>query len=90
MSDTAPDAASGPPRIAIALVRQLDAAAALVFEACTDPRRLARWLTPGAGEVRDATCGSAAASASKAAIRTGAPTRCPASTWRSCRRGASR
>ncbi|SEI05232.1 hypothetical protein SAMN02799636_05165 [Methylobacterium sp. 275MFSha3.1] len=54
--DAAPDAASGPPRIAIALVRQLDAAAALVFEACTDPRRLARWLTPGAGEVRDASC----------------------------------
>ncbi|SFL21758.1 SRPBCC domain-containing protein [Methylobacterium pseudosasicola] len=50
------DAPSGPPRIAIALVRQLDAAAALVFEACSDPRRLARWLTPGAGEVGDVSC----------------------------------
>ena len=56
MSDATPDDASGTPRIAIALVRQLDAAAALVFEACTDPRRLARWLTPGAGEVRAASC----------------------------------
>jgi uncharacterized protein len=52
MSDDAPDE----PRIAIALVRQIDASAALVFEACTDPRRLARWLTPGAGEVRAAQC----------------------------------
>ncbi|MBZ6411197.1 MULTISPECIES: SRPBCC domain-containing protein [Methylobacterium] len=55
MSATMSDDTSDAPRIAIALVRQLDAAAALVFDACTDPRRLARWLTPGAGEVRAAS-----------------------------------
>ncbi|MGU3663899.1 SRPBCC domain-containing protein [Methylobacterium sp. A49B] len=50
------DDASDEPRIAIALIRQLDACADLVFAACTDPRRLVQWLTPGAGEVRAARC----------------------------------
>lgn len=45
---------SEPPRIAVSLTRRLDAPPERVFEACTDPRRLVRWLTPGAGELRSA------------------------------------
>ncbi|MGQ9366203.1 SRPBCC domain-containing protein [Azospirillum sp. ST 5-10] len=45
----------GDPTVSIALVRRLDASVALAFEACTDPKWLARWLTPGAGAVRSAT-----------------------------------
>ncbi|MDP4021606.1 SRPBCC domain-containing protein [Methylobacterium sp. NEAU 140] len=42
-------------RVAVVLVRQLNAPRRTVFEACTDPRRLARWLAPAAGEVRSVT-----------------------------------
>lgn len=42
------------PRIAVSLTRRLEAPPERVFEACTDPRRLVRWLTPGAGELRSA------------------------------------
>jgi uncharacterized protein YndB with AHSA1/START domain/predicted pyridoxine 5'-phosphate oxidase superfamily flavin-nucleotide-binding protein len=33
------------------LVRQLDAPTGLVFNACTDPKWLSRWLAPGAGTI---------------------------------------
>jgi len=46
--------ATAPPRIAVSLIRRLDAPPERVFEACTDPRRLVRWLTPGAGDLHAA------------------------------------
>jgi uncharacterized protein YndB with AHSA1/START domain/predicted pyridoxine 5'-phosphate oxidase superfamily flavin-nucleotide-binding protein len=42
-------------KVSVALVRRLNASADLVFKACTDPKWLARWLTPGAGTIHSVT-----------------------------------
>jgi uncharacterized protein YndB with AHSA1/START domain/predicted pyridoxine 5'-phosphate oxidase superfamily flavin-nucleotide-binding protein len=40
--------------VSIALVRRLNASVHLAYTACTHPKWLSRWLTPGAGRIRSA------------------------------------
>jgi uncharacterized protein YndB with AHSA1/START domain/predicted pyridoxine 5'-phosphate oxidase superfamily flavin-nucleotide-binding protein len=40
-----------PVTLSIALVRRLNASPSQLFAACTDPKLIARWLVPGAGDV---------------------------------------